>query len=145
MTSQAELRDRLRKIETLFAGAGTPGERDAAEAALQRVKARLAELESKEAPIEFQFSIADPWSRHLFMALCRRYGLKPYRYHRQRQSTVMVRAPRHFLDQVLMREFRDLERALHAYLSEITLKIIREEVFADTSDAQEVPEALPAA
>jgi hypothetical protein len=28
---------------------------------------------------------------------------------------------------------------------EVTLKIIREEVFADTSDAQDVPEALPAA
>jgi hypothetical protein len=27
----------------------------------------------------------------------------------------------------------------------VTLKIIREEVYADTSDAQEVPEALPAA
>ena len=24
------------------------------------------------------------WSRHLFLALCRRYGLAPYRYHRQR-------------------------------------------------------------
>jgi hypothetical protein len=44
-----------------------------------------------------------------------------------------------------MREFRDLERALHAYLSEIMLKVIREEVFADTSDAQVVTEALPAA
>ncbi|MDE2466386.1 MAG: hypothetical protein KGO02_22145 [Alphaproteobacteria bacterium] len=145
MTTQTELRDKLRKIEALFAGAGTAGERDAAEAALGRVKAKLAELESKEAPIEVQFSIADPWSRHLFMALCRRYGLKPYRYHRQRRSTVMVRAPRRFLDQVLISEFKDLERALHAYLSEVTHKIIREEVFADTSDAQEVPEALPAA
>ncbi len=78
-------------------------------------------------------------------ALCRRYGLKPYRYHRQRRTTVMVRAPRRFLDEVLWREFCDLDVALHAYLMEVTLKIIRQEVFADTSDAQDVPEALPAA
>jgi hypothetical protein len=32
-----------------------------------------------------------------------------------------------------------------AYLMEVTLKLIREEVYADTSDAQEIPEALPAA
>jgi hypothetical protein len=79
------------------------------------------------------------------MALCRRYGLNPYRYHRQRRTTVMIRGPRRFLEQVLWREFKDLNAALQAYLHEVTLKVIREEVFADTSDAQEVPEALPAA
>jgi hypothetical protein len=39
----------------------------------------------------------------------------------------------------------DLNADLQAYLQEVTLKIIREEVHGDTSDAQEVPEALPAA
>jgi hypothetical protein len=34
----------LRKIEALFAGAGTAGERLAAEAALEGVRARLGEL-----------------------------------------------------------------------------------------------------
>ena len=45
----------------------------------------------------------------------------------------------------LWREFADLNSDLQAYLQEVTLKLIREEVFADTSDAQEVPDALPAA
>jgi hypothetical protein len=145
MATQADLREKLRKIEALFSGAGTAGERLAAEAALERVRARLSELERRDPAVELQFSIPDQWSRHLFMALCRRYGLKPYRYHRQRRTTVMVRAPRRFLDEVLWREFCDLDVALQAYLMEVTLKIIREEVFADTSDAQDVPEALPAA
>ncbi len=26
-----------------------------------------------------QVSLGDQWSRQLFLALCRRYGLKPYR------------------------------------------------------------------
>jgi len=42
-------------------------------------------------------------------------------------------------------EFRDLDGDLQAYLHEVTLKVIREEVYADASEAQEVPEALPAA
>lgn len=144
MTTQSQLRDKLRKIEALFAGGATAGERGAAEAALARVRAKLAEFERQEPPIEMQFSIADPWSRHLFIALCRRYGVKPYRYHRQRRTTVVVRAPRRFLDQ-LWREFAELNSDLQAYLQEVTLKLIREDVFADTSDAQEVPDALPAA
>ena len=46
---------------------------------------------------------------------------------------------------MLWREFCDLDADLQAYLHEVTLKIIREEVYADTSEAQEIPEALPAA
>ena len=145
MPDESKLREKLRKIEALFAGAGTPDERLAAEAALARVRARLAETERREPPVEMQFSIGDPWSRHLFLALCRRYGLKPYRYPRQRRTTVMVRAPRSFVDEVLLREFKDLDGELRTYLQEITFKIIREEVFADTSEAAEVPESLPAA
>jgi hypothetical protein len=33
-----------------------------------------------------QFSMPDQWSRHLFLALCRPYGLKPYRHYRQRHQ-----------------------------------------------------------
>ena len=91
-----------------------------------------------------QFSIADPWARLLFMALCRRYGLEPYRYHRQRRSTVMVRLPKSFMDVVLWPEFRELQAELRSYLEEVTQRVIREEVYADTSDAAEVPQALPA-
>jgi hypothetical protein len=144
MVTQAQLRDKLRKIEALFAGAGTAGERLAAEAARERVRAKLVELERREPATEIQFSLPDPWSRQLFIALCRRYGLNPYRYPRQRRTTIMVRAPRRFIDEVLWREFSELNTDLQTYLNEVTLKVIREEVYADTSDAQEVPEALSA-
>src|SRR5580698_5411309 len=101
MSTESQLREKLRKIEALFAGAGTSGERLAAEAALERVRASLSELGQKDPPVETQFSMPDQWSRHLFLALCRRYGLSPYRLHRQRRNTVMVRAPRGFVDRVL--------------------------------------------
>src|SRR5450631_1601525 len=104
MSTESQLRDKLRKIEALFAGAGTAGERMAAEAALARVRARLAEFGERDAPIEMQFSMSDQWSRRLFAALARRYGLKPYRLPRQRRNTVMIRAPQGFVDQVLWPE-----------------------------------------
>jgi hypothetical protein len=143
MSTESQLRDKLRKIEALFAGAGTSGERLAAEAALERVRARLTELRQQDPPAELQISLSDQWSRRLFLALCRRYGLEPYRYHRQRRTTLMVRAPRRFFDQVLWPEFSELDHALQAYLHEVTLRVIREDVYADASEAQEVPEALP--
>ena len=133
MSTEPRLKEKLRKIEALFAGAGTPGERLAAEAALAR----------SDPPVEMHFTMPDQWSCRLFLALCRRYGLKPYRYPRQRHTTVMVRTPKGFVDQILWPEFTELVQALQAYLLEVTLRVIREEVFADASDAPEVREGLP--
>jgi len=140
MSPETQLRERLRKIEALFAGAGTTGERLAAGAALERVKARLAELGRRDPEVELQYGMPDQWSRQLFVALCRRYGLKPYRYHRQRYNTVMVRVPRGFSETVLWPEFTELNQALQAYLGEVTLKVIHEEIHADASEAREVPD-----
>jgi hypothetical protein len=142
MNEETLLREKIRKLEALFAGAGTPGEKDAAEAGLERIRARLAELQTSDPPIEMQFSLSDPWTRKLFLALCRRYGLKPYRLPRQRMTTVMLRVPRKFLDQVLWPEFKELSAALRRYLDEVTTRVIREEVHRDTSEAREEQQSL---
>jgi hypothetical protein len=74
MSIEFQLREKLRKIEALFVGASTAGERLAAEAALERVRVRLAELGRRDPPIEMQFSMSDSWSRHLFLALAGAMG-----------------------------------------------------------------------
>ena len=89
-----------------------------------------------------QFSLPDQWSRKLFLALCRRYGLKPYRLYRQRASTVMLRVPKQFVDQVLWPEFKELSAVLAQYLDEVTTSLIRKEVHGDTSEAHEIPQTL---
>jgi hypothetical protein len=137
---EAALLEKLRKVEALFAGATTDGERQAAQAAIDRIAARLLELRGKEPDIEFRCSLGDRWSQRLFTALCRRYGLKPYRYYRQRRTTLMVRAPRSFMDQTLWPEFQELSRELQTYLSEVTDRVIREGIHGDDSDAEEVEE-----
>ena len=77
------------------------------------------------------------------LALCRRYGRKPYRLYRQRLTTVMVRVPQAFVDQVLWPEFQELNNALTQYLTDVTDHVIREEVHRDTSEAPEMVQALP--
>ena len=126
------------RLRRLYAGAGTPGERDAAEAALGRLRARLAKQQASEPPVEIQFSLGDEWSRRLFLALCRRYGLDPYRYKRQRRTTVVVRLPQSFCNEVLWPEFEALDKELRRYLNSVTSKLIKDEVYADTREAAEV-------
>lgn len=143
MAVEDDLLARLRKIEALMAGAGTAGEREAAGAARERVRARLAEQARRDPPVELQFSMPDAWSRQLFVALCLRCGLRPYRYPRQKRNTVMLRVPRGFYDTVLWPEFVELNSALVAHLQEVTSRIVHGAVHANTSEAEEVPAALP--
>jgi len=95
MFDEAALLEKLRKIEALHAGATTEGERAAAQAA-QRISERLAQTRVAEPDVIRQYSIHDTASRRLFIALCRRYGVRPYRYPRQHRSTLCVRAPESF-------------------------------------------------
>ena len=140
MTPDQILRNKLRKIEALFAGAATPGEKAAAGAAAERIRERLGQAADKENLIEWKFSIPDIWSRQLFIALCRRYGLRPFRHPRMHRQTVMIKGPKSFIEQTLWPEFQELNAALEAYLSEITEKVIREEVHGETGEAEEVDE-----
>jgi hypothetical protein len=140
MSSEAELREKLRKIEALFAGATFAGEKGAASAAAERIRAQLKQTEIREQAIEVQFSLADPWSRQLFVAMGRRYGLRVYRYPRMKRQTLILKAPKSFIDRVLWPQFQQINAALSEYLAEVTDRVIREEVFGDSGEAEEVRE-----
>ena len=134
MKDEAELKEKLRKIEALFAGAATVGERHAAQAARDRILARLRELEGRERATEMKFTLGDGWNLKLFLALCRRYGLTPYRRRGQRRTTVMLMVVPSFANDILWPEFAQLAEALAEYLDEATDRIIRDEVYKDTGD-----------
>ena len=137
MTTEAQLREKLHKITALFEGATTLGERQAAAAAMERIRQALHTAVKTRPLPESKFALPDQWQRRLFLALCRRYGLEPYRYKGQRYTTVLVRAPRAFVDQTLWPEYLALSEALRSYLNEATERIIREEVYKDAGEAAE--------
>ena len=134
--TEKQLREQLRKISALYEGATTPGERSAAAAAIERVKKAIAAIAYTEPLSEFQFTLPDLWQRRLFTALCRRYGLEPFRYKRQRYTTVVVRAPKTFVNRTLWPEYQQLRQALNRYLHDATDQIIREEVYGDIHEGK---------
>jgi tRNA nucleotidyltransferase (CCA-adding enzyme) len=137
LTQEEQLKEKLRRIEALHAGATTPGERDAAAAAITRLRAKLKEAEKADKPVEFRFLMRDAWARRLFIALCRRYGLEPYRKHGQRYTTVNLKAPKSFVDGVLWPHYQAIQYALREYLDAATERVIREHVFKDAAEAAE--------
>jgi tRNA nucleotidyltransferase (CCA-adding enzyme) len=91
-------------------------------------------------PIEYKFTLVDGWSRKLFIALLRRYSLKPYRRARQRRNTVMVKVPRSFVEETLWPEFIELSDVLQAYLDEVTQRVISQGIHADEGEEEIVAE-----
>ena len=133
---EQDLFDKLRKIERLYAGAATAGEKEAAADAIARIKRRIVEKAKVDHPVEYKFTLVDGWSKKLFTALLRRYELKPYRYSRQRRNTVMVRVPRSFVDETLWPEFLELSEVLKNYLDEVTNRVIARGIHADEGDEE---------
>jgi hypothetical protein len=143
---EAKLLQKLRDLESLFAGASTPGERVAAGNARERILARLRELEKSAPPVEYKFSMPDVWSKKLFLALLRRYELLPYRYRGQRRTTVMVRVPQRFVDETLWPQYERASEELRLHLHAVAAQVIERALDAKDVDAEERAEpqrALP--
>ena len=144
---EAKLIEKLRLIEALFAGAATQGEKIAAERAKQRIIERLKFWEQEDPPVEYRFTMGDMWSRRVFIALLRRYGIAPYRYSGQRYTTVMARVSRRFVAETLWPEFQEISETLETYLSEVTERVVSQVIHQDSPEAEvvEKPKHLPRA
>ena len=147
MTDDQRIRDKLRKIQALFAGASSKGERQAAQAAIERITERIGAGDSikqvEDPAVEFRFSLTNPWSLRLFVALCRSKGYRPYRHPRMRRTSVCVMIGAHSCGAGLWPEYLEMNRVLTEHLSELADQIIADCINPDCSDA-EVVAGLPA-
>jgi predicted aminopeptidase len=57
MDERQKLFETLRKIEALYAGAATPGERNAAASARERIRRKFEQLTQQERSEEYRFSM----------------------------------------------------------------------------------------
>lgn len=135
---EVKLIEKLRLIEALYAGATTEGEKVAAERARNRILERIKQWEEEDPPVEYRFSMADLWSRKVFVALLRRYGVRPYRYSGQRYTTVMAKVSKRFVDETLWPEFQQFSDTLRVYLSEVTDRVVSQVIHQDSSEAEVV-------
>ncbi len=144
MNDRDSLLEKIRKIEALHSGASTEGERVAADSAIKRIMAKIAGYEKTDPAVEFTFRLTNQWSNRLLIALLRRYGIQPYRYWRQRRTTVVAKVPKSFVNETLWPEFVELEKALQEHIGRVTDDIIRQAISDDESEVEEVAGAIAA-
>lgn len=121
-----KLFENLRGIEAEALGVPATADRSARKQAIESLRAKLADARTREPDDTFSVSLPDPWQMAIFLALARRYGLRPHRHARQRRSTVIVTAPVSFYERVLWPEFAVLSGALGAWFDLLTSRVLRE-------------------
>ena len=62
-------------------------------------------------------------------------GLRPFRYARQRRTTVMVRARERHFDRVVWAEFSHLQTELELYFEDVTDHLITRAMGSDGDDS----------
>ena len=88
---------------------------------MNRPHGRLAGSAGKNEPeVELQFSLPDAWSVSLFVAVCRKHGVRPYRYRRQRRTSVVISAREWEFNRVVWPEYSRLQTELESYFEDVT-------------------------
>ncbi len=136
--TEDDLRRQLHNIEASFARREGKEEENDKQAACQRIQEKLEELQETSRTVEMVFHFQESWCRKLFVALCRRYSLSPYRYERQRPTNVVIRAPAQFIDSVLYPEYEALCEVFNTYLTDLTDRLISQEIWGDLTEAEKI-------
>lgn len=137
MDDYQQLLEKLLRVDALYAGATTAGEQAAAADARERLRAKMNLAEIAEPPIEYKFTFTDPWARRIFLALLRRYELRPYRFRGQRYTTVQTKVSKKFVDETLWPEFLKISKILRDHLDAVTNRVLADVVHGDFSEAEE--------
>ncbi len=76
--------------------------------------------------VEVTIKLHDRHMRLVFMTLCQRYGLAPYREPRQRRTSFMLKAPATFLEQVFWPLFRTCDELVRQEVDRWVLDLTAE-------------------
>jgi hypothetical protein len=134
--TEVQIREKLVKIKALFDGAGSPGERQAAQAAMDRLQQRMEGFPTPptDPPLEYRFSFHNQWSARLFLALCRSKGFRPYRHPRMRRTSLCLQISKRAVDHDLWPEYVEMNKVLTDYMNQLADHIIAECINSDSSD-----------
>lgn len=115
--------DKLAKIEALIQRSSSEGERKAAQLAKERVLSKIY-TDPSDKPIEYRVSLASPWEKRLFVALCRKHGFQTYRYQRQKYTTARLSISKNMMEDILWPEYQRYSKMLKEVIEDILQDLI---------------------
>jgi hypothetical protein len=116
--------EKLAKIEALIEKTSSEGEKQAAFLAKNRILSSLDLLQSQKS-IEYKVTMDSPWKKRLFTSLCNKYGLKPYRYYRQKHTTSNVRTTKIEMETKIWPEYLKFSKILEGLIEDVMKDLMK--------------------
>ncbi|MBI5617965.1 MAG: hypothetical protein HY943_16915 [Gammaproteobacteria bacterium] len=132
MSDDATPMPKIDPIQTRPAGGTTP----TLERVRSELRARRLEAERNEPIVELRFKI-DAWTGGLFLALCHRYGITPYRHRGQRVTSATILGPEHFLNATFVPQYQAMLDQLNEQLAKMTQRLIAKTLEAPPAEPAE--------
>lgn len=132
--TESDLLRKLAAIEALLGGATSSGERDAARAARERIEAKLGALPANCQ--DWYFTLNEAWSRKLFGAMAKKYGLETFRYKGQRRTSLVIHTTPDKKNE-LWKQFLAAHLAMTTHIDELAERLIRQALGEVTDDVAE--------
>lgn len=143
MLSELGLIDKLQKIEALYLGATTAGERAAAAQVMANVQNKLESYRQEEKTTEWTLTVENQFEKRLLKAILAKHGLSVYRYPRQRYTTLKVMATKATINTIIWPQYLEMCKVLESYLDEVTSDVIKKSMGQENSEdeiRQEAPQ-----
>lgn len=142
MLSELGLIDKLQKIEALYLGATTAGEKAAAAQVMANVQNKLESYRQEERTMEWKFTLKNYFERRLLKAILSKYGIESYRYYGQRHTTLNAKVTNKMVNEVIWPQYLEMNKVLRSHFDELTNEIIKKALGQeDTED--EIREEAP--
>ncbi len=109
---------KLHEIERSLAGSDGVG--------VEACRAEIAAWREREADQEFRVSVPTPTAQRVLLGWCLRYGVEPYRVPRQRKSTVCIRVPEGFMNEVLWPRVEAMARLIERETTAAAVRIVEQ-------------------
>jgi hypothetical protein len=126
MLSEIGLIDKLQKIQALYLGAMTPGERAAAAQAMTNIQNKLENYKQQDRVTEWKFGVNNYFEKRLLKAILNKYGIDSYRYHGQRHTTLNAKASDSMINKVIWPQYQEMSKVLRDHFDKLTNEVIKE-------------------
>jgi len=131
MLSELGLIDKLQKIQALYLGALTPGEKAAAAHAMTNIQNKLESYKHQERVTEWKFGVNNYFEKRLLKAIFNKYGIETYRYSGQRHTTLNAKTTDTIVNEVVWPQYQEMAKVLRDHFDKLTNEVIKEALGED--------------
>lgn len=98
---------------------------------MEPFKKKLKDISHLEEIYEIIVNTKTDWNRQIFLALCEKYNLEPYRYKGEKKTTIKLETTMDFMENILWPDYKKFTKIYHKSMEDILKKCIEKILYKE--------------